>query len=109
MELFLKSDGRYSFEKEKKPIVITIDEGYEKRKSLAKLLEKVLPSLEKVDRLIRDVGAEVTKKRVIFFFKIRSRFYQVVLPAEDCTDEATIKKKFTYILRRELRDLRWVR
>ena len=109
MELYISEDGRYKFSKEEKVIVPVHDVHKEHRMQMLQLLDKILPSLEKVDRLIRDVGAEVTNRCILFSFKIRSRFYQALVPLSECKDESSMKRKFTYILKRELRDLQWVR
>lgn len=109
MELFLKKNGRYSFTKEETRKVIKIDEEREERKAIMAMIDKVLPDLGKLDRLVRNVGADITRTKVLFTFKLKRRFYQAMVDRSLMTDEATIKKIFTKILRRELRDLEWVR
>lgn len=108
MELFISKDGRYKYTKKEKVIALPREEHNEQRTQALQLLDKILPSLEKVDRLIRNVEAEVTNSCILFSFKIRSHFYQALVPLNECLDEAHMKRKFTNILKRELSDLKWV-
>lgn len=109
MELFLKSDGRYSFEKKAKVATIVVDEQKEERDALLSMLESILPDMEKIDRLIRNVGVELTKHKVIFSFKIRQRFFQALLDMKLLKDETTARDIFTRILKKEVRDFQWTR
>lgn len=109
MELFLQKNGRYSFVAAEQRKVIVVDEEKESRKVLQEWVDNVLPKLGDIDRLIRFVDVAITKNKVIFSFKIKRRFYQALIDRERLTDEKTVKRIFTNILKRELRDLAWVR
>lgn len=105
----MQKNGRFRFNKANENKVVTVDEEKEDRKRIKAIIDKVLPSLENIDRLIRSVEVGLTKDRVLFSFKIKRRFFQTVIDRKMMTDEDAIKKLFTNILKRELLNFEYTR